>query len=139
MTAQSVREQQSRVTASLDGVQLGVFEDRTGGETGSNSVQYFMGGGGPRVSLGGQQQVGDVTLTVLSTPTVQSITKWVISRVGKGDITISDQPLDDEGNAFGDPLTWNGILMTATPPATGASSNNPKTLILVAQVSGSMA
>lgn len=141
MPAQSTREQQGRVTVTLTDstgapVSLGQFDGRSGGETGSNSVQYFLGGGGPRVSLGGQQQVGDVTITVLNTPLIQSLWKFIKSRVGKGTLNVSDQPLDDEGNAFGDPEVWNGILVTATPGTTDAQSNNAKTVQLVGQVSG---
>jgi hypothetical protein len=57
-----MRQQQARITVTLDGVSLGVFEDRTGGDTDSTETVYQLGGMGPRISLGGSVQVGNVVV-----------------------------------------------------------------------------
>lgn len=138
MPAESVVQSQSRITVTLDGVNLGVWDTRTGGATDTNSVQYFMGGGGPRRSLGGQQQVDNVVCQVLNTPFIQAQTKWIVSRCGKGTLTVTDQPLDAENNAYGDPYVWSGRLKRCLPPESNNANNAAKLVEIEAEVDGSM-
>lgn len=138
MTSGALRQQQGRLTLTLDGVSLGVWDDRTGGDTDSNSTQYFLGGMGPRISLGGQQQVNNVIVQVLFTDTIQALAKWIISRAGKGKLTVSEQPLDDEGNALGDPFVWTGRLKRAKSPERGANNNNAALMEVELEVTGPM-
>lgn len=104
------RQQQSRVTLTVDGVNCGVWDDKTGGDTDSNSVQYFLGGGGPRVSLGGSQQVNNVVLQRLEDDEILGLAKWLTGRAGKGNAVCTQQKLDDEGNPIHDPFQWTGKL-----------------------------
>lgn len=132
------RQQQARITISLDNVSLGVWEDRTGGDTDSNSVQHFLGGMGPRISLGGPQQVANVVCATLFNDDIQAKSKFIIGRVGKGNIVITEQPLDDEGNAIGDPYVWPGKLKRAKVPDRNAQSNTAAQFEIEVEVSGAM-
>lgn len=138
MTSGALRQQQARLTLTLDGVSLGVWDDRTGGDTDSNSTQYFLGGMGPRISLGGQQQVNNVIVQVLFTDAIQARSKWIVSRVGKGKLTVSEQPLDDDGNALGEPNVWTGRLKRAKVPERGANNNNAAQFEVELEVDGAM-
>ena len=117
------RENQSRVTVSVDGVSLGAWEQRTGGESNSASTQYSLAGMGPRISLGGRQEVSDVVVRKLYDADIQSRFKWLAGRVGKAKAVVADQRLDDEGNALGDPLVWTGTLKYAKAPDSNSDSD----------------
>ncbi len=107
------RQDQRRVTASLDGVYLGAWESRTGGDTDSNSVTWFQAAMGDQISLGGNRMVANVIVACLVTTEIKNRQKWIRSRVGKGFVTVVDQPVDDEGFPDGDADTWTGRLKRA--------------------------
>lgn len=133
------RQQQARITVSLDNTDLGVWDDKTGGDTDTNSVQYFLGGMGPRVSLGGNQQVANVVLAKLYDDDIRSKRKFVIGRAGKGIAVVAVQDLDDEGAAIGDPDVYRGRLKRAKPPDRNANNNNAAQFEIEIEVNGSMA
>lgn len=134
------RQQQARITVSLDNVDLGVWDDKTGGETDSNSTQYFLGGMGPRISLGGTQQVGNLVLAKLYDDDIRSRRKFVVGRAGKNaKVTVTEQPLDDEGSALGDPDVYRGTLKRATPPPRNANNNTAAQFEIEVEVNGPMA
>ena len=116
------RENQGRVTVAVDGVSLGVVEDRTGGGQDSQETTYQMGGMGPRISLGGNVQVDNVVVRKLYDSAMMAQIKWLLGRVGKGTMVVTDQPLDDNGAAFGEPLVWTCRLKRVTPPERTADS-----------------
>jgi hypothetical protein len=126
-----MRQDQFAITASVDGRDLGVFETFSGGEIDSEETTYKLGAMGPRVSLGGSVNVGNVTIGKLSDLVwSQSIIHWLIGRAGKGTLTIKKQPLDVDGNAFGRPLTYTGKLKQVTPPEADANSSDAAVLEL---------
>lgn len=104
------RQNSYRLTVVVDGISLGVWDDKTGGDSDSNSVQYFLGGGGPRISLGGTQQVANVVLQRLEDDVIRARQKWLYGRSGKGKAQVTQQPLDDENNPTGDPVQWGGRM-----------------------------
>jgi hypothetical protein len=86
---------------------------------------------GPRISLGGSVNVGNVTvgrLYVLDRDHV--IMPWLLGRAGKGTMVISKQPLDVDGNAYGKSLTYRGKLKQVTPPEVDSNSSDAALLEL---------
>lgn len=125
------RQDQYAVTASLDGRDLGIFETFTGGEIDSSETTFKLGAMGPRVSLGGSVEPGNVTIgTLFDLSRWQPVIHWIVSRVGKGTLTVKKQPLDVDGNAFGDPLTYTGKLKQCNPPEVDANSGDAAMLEL---------
>src|SRR5215475_3364414 len=126
-----MRQDRFRVTAAVDGRDLGVFETFSGGEVDSEETTFKLGAMGPRVSLGGSVNVGNVTIgSLFDLSRWQPIIHWVISRAGKGTLTVKKQPLDVDGNAFGDPLTYTGKLKQVNPPDVDANSSDAAVLEL---------
>lgn len=117
---------------------LGVWDDKTGGDTDSNSVQYFLGGMGQRISLGGQQQVANVVLMKLQDTYIMSQAKFLASRAGRGKAVVGEQQLDDEGAAVGEPFVWNGVLKRAKPSDRNAQSNSAAMFEVEVEVNGLM-
>jgi len=130
------RENQALVTVTVDGVSLGTFEEREGGDTDSNETTYPLGGMGPTISLGGTQSVDNVTVRVLYTDAIRARRKWLRGRAGKGSIVVTEQPLNTDGVADGEPDVWRGTLKRVKTPNRAADSNNAAQLELEMTVSG---
>jgi hypothetical protein len=125
------RKDQYRLTVSLDGNDLGVFDKMSGGEIDSDELKYKPGGMAPEISLGGSVSVGNVTVERLYDLSRDHQTvKGIIARVGKGAVTVNKQPLDVDGNAYGAPIVYQGQLKTCTPPEVDSEANDAATVQL---------
>jgi len=116
------------VTVVVDGRKFWTWDVMTGGETDSDQLTYKPGGMANAVSLGGSVTVGQVVLSKLydlQRDTAQI--KWLLSRVGKGNVVINKQPLDVDGNAYGSALVYHGILKRVTPPEVDSTSTDAAT------------
>lgn len=111
------RLDQYSVGVSVDGVDLGIFDKMTGGEVDSDEVTYKPGAMGARVSLGGSQNVGVITVSRLyELDRDHSQVHWLMTRAGKGNAVVKKVSLDVDGNAYGIPLTYTGKLKMVKPP-----------------------
>jgi hypothetical protein len=120
-----MRADQYNVTAVCDGKDLGTFDKLAGGEVDSDETRYRPGAMGKPISLGGAVTVNNVTISRLfDLHREQSIIHWLMSRVGKGQMTVNKQPLDVDGNVFGRPLVYTGKLKQVTPPEHDSESSD---------------
>ena len=134
-----MRQDEYNVTVTVDGRDLGTFDKFTGGEIDSEELTYKPGAMGPRISLGGSVNIGNVTVSVLyRLETIHAAVHWLISRVGKAAVTITKQPLDVDGNAWGKPLTYQGKLKQINPPEHDSESNDAALLELEMTPAGSV-
>jgi hypothetical protein len=134
-----MRQDQYDVRVVVDSVDLGTFDKLTGGEIDSEETTYKPGGMGARVSLGGSVNPGNVTVSVLYDLTrIHTIVHWLIGRVGKARATISKQPLDVDGNAFGQAITYPARLKQVNPPEVDSESSDAALLELEFTVDGSV-
>lgn len=113
-----------KVTWSLNGEGMGVWEDRSGGERDSEAFQHKAGALGKSLSLGGKATVGNITLSKLYTDVEHAKLQKMLNAVGGGDTTVSQQPLSPDGAAWGRPIVWTGTLKRVTPPGTAAQSTD---------------
>jgi hypothetical protein len=124
------RKDQYDTRVSVDGQDLGTFDTLTGGESDTTELTYKPGGMAPQVSLGGLVTIGQVVLGrlyVLDRDHQNSNgtgIAWLLSRVGKGQVVVTKQPLDIDGNAFGKPLVYKGTLKRVTPPEVDSQSTD---------------
>lgn len=126
---------QSLVTAVVDGVPWGVFENRTGGEASGDVTKYRPGGMQKQKARRGQKDYGDVTVTrSWERERDADLERSGRNRVLRADVIINDQPLDDDGAPFGKPTTYTGVLQSISGGDSDSNSNDPKTLTLVVTV-----
>jgi hypothetical protein len=104
-----------RITVTVDGKTIcDVWEDRSGGHSDSTSVAYQRGGMGPRLALGGRQEVTNVVVKRIFDDEARAIIKTLRARAGRAPMTVSEYVVDDEGNILGDAEIWKGILKSAS-------------------------
>lgn len=128
------REDQARLTLSIDGVSLGVCHAKDGGDTEADANPFKPGGMAPQVNLGGPAKVSDIKLTLPWTETLDGRRQWLRSRVGRGAAVIVEQPLDADGNPFGAVDTRTGVLNAVTEPPYDAKSGDPRLIELTVGV-----
>jgi hypothetical protein len=96
-------EQQFLVTVQVDGYgDLGIFDKRSGGDSTIAVAKHRPGGMGPEKSY--------TTLPTYSAITISRVYERVRDLAGNTLVTISEQPLDGNGNAWGSPTVWRGRL-----------------------------
>ena len=135
-----MRTDQWSETLILDGEPLGVWDTFEGGEGDSEETTYRPGGMGAAVSLGGPTTVGAITLgRLLVLERDWELVKFLMSRRGKGDCSVSRQPLDTDGNPWGEPLVYRGTLKTVTPPGSDSNSSDPALYTIVITPEGDVA
>ena len=134
-----MRQDQFNVTVKVADRQLGTFSKMSGGEADSEETKFKPGGMAPHLSLGGSREIGNVTVSRLEDTATLANMKWLIGQVGKAACTVTKQPLDKDGNAYGDPLVYTGVLKTVKPAEHDASSSDASELELEISVSGTIA
>jgi hypothetical protein len=114
-----------------------VFAKREGGAVEADNGRSFPGGMTQQVASGAPSTVADVTLTGQFVPARDhEFMRWLKGRAGKGDCAVSEQLLDVDGNAFGRPDTWTGVLGNVDSGEYDASSSDPREFSLVVTADG---
>ena len=134
------RVDQFDIGVSVDGIDLGTFDKMSGGEADSEETTYKPGAMGARVSLGGSQNIGTITLSRLYDLTRDHlIVHWLIARAGKGWVVIKKKSLDVDGNVFGRPLVYTGRLKLVHPPDPDSEGSDAAQLELEVTPAGTVA
>lgn len=118
-----IREDTFSVRVSVDGVDLGTWDKSSGGAVDSSETKYKPGGMAQEVSLGGSRTTENVTVTRLNDPILHAFVPWLLGRAGRGSAVVVRQPLDENGAAFGRPITWRGKLKSVTLPDTDSEGD----------------
>lgn len=103
-----------------------IWDAKDGGEVDSEETKYPPGGMAPKVSLGGQQTTGNVTVSRLYrlVRDHQKLMSTFFAGAGKAKMKIVQHPLDLNGNPFGTAIVYNGILKRVTPPTVDSKSSD---------------
>lgn len=111
------RVDQYSVTVVIDGSPTGIWDQMSGGEVDSAEARFRPGGMAPARSLGGSRTVGNITVTRLYDLERDHdlMRALMANRVGKADVIVNRQPLDQDGNPWGEPIVYTGKLKTVTP------------------------
>jgi hypothetical protein len=129
----------TRVTAQVGTINLGVCAFKSGGQIEADDVKYRPGSMEPQQSLGGPVSVENVTIRRMFDPEMRGVFHALASLCGKASMTVTSQPLDADGNPEGDPQVYRGILIRVTPPSSDANANDAAELELEMSSHGSIA
>lgn len=121
----------------VNGVNYGVWDQKEGGEVDSEDNTFRPGGMGEQYSLGGEATTGNLTLRRnyrlhRDHPKSQTL----INGVGRAKIRAVGQPLDHDGNPWGDPFTYSGVLKTVSFPTHDSNSRDASMLEVVVTITG---
>lgn len=110
-------------------VDLGTFDQKEGGAVDSEDNNYSPGGMGEPIPLGSKAMTENVSVERLYDLDRDHVNlAWLMSRAGKAKASVGLQPLDPDGNAYGDVITYAGKLKGVTPPDIDSESNDPSKL-----------
>lgn len=125
-------QSQSLVTVVVDGQPLGVWDTRTGGDVDSEISKRRPGGSRRQKSYPGLSTTSDVTVTRgFERERDHELARTLEKRAGLAAASVSEQPLDDEGNAWGKPKTWTGKLKSVNTGDYDSDSSEPRMIQLV--------
>lgn len=133
------RVDQWSVTVSVDEELLGVFDKAPGGGVDSEEQKYRPGNMGQEVSLGGKSTTENITVSRLYVhERDHELFRTLSTRVGKAKMVVKKQPLDIDGNPFGSPHVYRGILKMVSPPEPDSEGNDAALFSLEMTTSGSI-
>lgn len=125
----------SLVQVTLDGVDLGKWQTRSGGETEADMTSIYPGGGAAKQVLGGKRNVTEVTVSTHYRDDLRTRSKWIDSRVGLGSMSVSHTILDSNNVPLSSTV-WTGILSGFNPPEADSDSNDPAMVELTMEPNG---
>lgn len=117
------RQDQYQITMSISGRSMGEWDKMSGGEIDSEETKYRPGSMAPQISLGGYSTVNNLNISRLyDLNRDHGLINFMIGQVGKGKVHVGKQPLDVNGNPFGRPMTYSGVLKQVTFPEVDSES-----------------
>jgi hypothetical protein len=138
--ATGTRQDQFRVTLKVAGNNWGVWEKKSGGKLSGNTTKLFPGGMAPEQSLGGRPSSDLITLSRnYDRARDHDNLQQLVPGVGRYECVVQQQPLDANGNAYGSPVVWNGVLESVQIPDVDASSTSSAEVVLEISVNGAPA
>jgi len=131
------RQDQFAITLEVNKKSWGFWDKKTGGELDSDEVKYYPGGTDQSVTLGGRITPGNVTLQRLfdrqdDSPRIPEL----FQAVGKRDATVTQRPLDKDGNPTGRRIVWNGTLKRVLIPDVDSEATSAALLEVEITVAG---
>lgn len=99
---------------------------KSGGGIAGNAEKAFLGGMTPQVSIGGDPERDDITLTIAYSDTVRAEYTWLDALAGRGEATVTEQL-----NGAGGTVVYTGVLDQVNPPDYDAASNDLQELEVV--------
>lgn len=109
---------------TVNGVPFGIWDKKTGGELDSDSTTYYPGGMRAQQDLGGRKTAGNITLQRLyDRIDDHDRINTLLNGAGRAKITITQRPMDEDGNEYGKSITWNGRLKRVLPPDVDSESS----------------
>lgn len=117
------------MTGTYRGVKydFGVWDRKTGGDVQADITKHRPGGMGAEETYGGQAQTTDLVLTrVKKRQGRDDIAKIAILRqmVGRGEVVVTEQPLDQDANKYGKPSVHRGVVMRVSGADVDSNSND---------------
>ena len=134
-----MRQDQWANTISIDGKPMGVWDTLSGGGSDSDNTTYRPGGMSPQVSLGGPRTIGEIKCGRLVSREDWDYMHGLMNRTGQARATVSRQPLDEDGNPWGRPLTYTGVVKTCEPGDTDSNSSDAQVWEITITPEGSVA
>jgi hypothetical protein len=117
-------EQASSITVVIGGQALGVFDSYSGGEPAAKDNKHRPGGMGAEVSYGSLPSWSDISVSrVYQWDRDWELERDLVPLAGRVSFSMTEQPLDPDGNAYGNPKTWSGRFLSIKPGKADSTSD----------------
>lgn len=117
-------EQNFLLTIVVDGQVLGTFDSYSGGDPAAKSVKHRPGGMGPEKSYATLPSYSDITASrVLEPQRDWELIRQLTQKAGRVDASMTEQPLDADGNVWGNPKTFAGTFLGLKPGKADSTSD----------------
>lgn len=116
-------------------IDYGVWDKKTGGGADSDERVYYPGGMTPPISLGGRKTSSQVTLQRnYRLGRDHDNIQQLYDAAGASQVSIAQQPLDKNGNVYGNPIVFVGTLKTVNEPDHDSEGTDPAMLEVVCTI-----
>lgn len=113
------------VRLTINGESFGIWDKLDGGDLDSEATTYYPGAMKDQQDLGGRPTTQNVTLQRLyDRVDDHDRINTLFAAAGKGKVTITQRPMDTDGNEYGRSITWNGRLKRVKPPTVDSESSS---------------
>lgn len=121
-------EQQFLTTLSVDAVgNIGVFDTKDGGDVTATPVKHRAGGMGPERVYPVLPVITDITLgRIYEDQRDHTLIGRLLQFSGRSGATVTEQPLDADGHAWGTPRIFRGQLGSVKPGKVDSTSTTPR-------------
>lgn len=106
----------------VDGVDYGYWAVKEGGGVESEDATYDDWDG--EQQLGGKRTRSEITLRKLYREAVHTVYRQLDAKAGRGEVTLTSSPTDDDGVSWGDPIINTGKLGNVAPPDVDKGSSD---------------
>jgi hypothetical protein len=116
---------------------FGVWDTFSGGDVDSDQQQYYPGGMGNPVALGGRKTPNNVTVSRLyRIERDHERMQFLLDAIGVSTMFVHRTPLDQYKNPAPNSLVYRGILKHVSPPDLDSTQSGPALLSLEMTVDG---
>jgi len=131
------RQDTFAVRLTLDGTSFGIWDKKTGGEIDSDAVMYKPGAMLPQQNLGGSRTSGNLTLQrVYDRFDDHAKINTLLGAVGRGEVVVTQNPMDEDGNEMAKGVTWHGTLKRVAVPDVDSESTTAAMIEIEVVVKG---
>lgn len=122
---------------TIGGEDWGIWDKKSGGQLDSEEYKYSPGAMVTPVSLGGRRTTDNVTVQRLyDKERDHDRVQTLYNGVGKARCVVKQQPMDPDGNRFGDPIVWNGTLKRVQTPDVDSESSSAAMIEIEITIAG---
>jgi hypothetical protein len=105
-------KQQFLITVVVDGISIGVFDTHSGGDSQAKGNKHRPGGMGDEVSYASLPSYSDLKVTrVYERNRDHELIRTLSAKSGLKPASMTEQPLDADGNAWGKPTVYTGRFL----------------------------
>ena len=105
-------DQSELVTVVVDNQPLGAFDTWSGGDAVAKDVKHRAAGMGPEIPFMALASYTPITVgRVYQADRDHELVRTLITKAGRKAASITIQPLDSDGNAYGQPRTASGFFL----------------------------
>jgi hypothetical protein len=119
-----------------DHLDLGVWDQKTGGAVDSEERIYHPGGMVPPISLGGRRTMGQITLQkIYDLDRDPDKLRILIAGAGRASVHVNQQAMDINGHDVGQVIVYESCtLKSVNPPEHNSEGNDPAMIEVVISV-----